>query len=85
MTQFQAAPTIPLKTGTDRKHYVDYKSVDDLRRLMTQYGKIYTRMRLAAPAREQRRVAQGKRPRERGWCHGLGLITRCTTHLVGNH
>ena len=58
MTQFQAAPTIPLKTGTDGKHYVDYKSVDDLRRHVTATGEIYTRKRLAASAREQRRVAQ---------------------------
>ena len=58
MTQFQTAPTIPLKTGTDGKDYIDYKSVDDLRRLMTPNGKIYTRKRLGASAREQRRVAQ---------------------------
>ncbi|MAD77889.1 MAG: 30S ribosomal protein S18 [Planctomycetaceae bacterium] len=58
MTQFQAAPTIPLKTGADGKEYIDYKSVDDLRRLMTPNGKIYTRKRLGASAREQRRVAQ---------------------------
>ncbi len=58
MSQFQAAPTIPLKTGTDGKEYVDYKSVEDLRRMMTPNGKIYTRKRLDASAREQRRVAQ---------------------------
>ena len=58
MTQFQTAPTIPLKTGTDGKDYIDYKSVDDLRRLMTPNGKIYTRKRLGASAREQRRVAR---------------------------
>ncbi|MCP4837172.1 MAG: 30S ribosomal protein S18 [Phycisphaera sp.] len=58
MSQFQTAPTIPIKTGSDGKDYVDYKSVDDLRRLMTPNGKIYTRKRLGASAREQRRVAQ---------------------------
>ena len=58
MSQFQAAPTIPLKTGTDGKEYVDYKSGEDLRRMMTPNGKIYTRKRLDASAREQRRVAQ---------------------------
>ena len=42
----------------DVKDYIDYKSVDDLRRLMTPNGKIYTRKRLGASAREQRRVAQ---------------------------
>ena len=51
MSQFQAAPTIPLKTGTDGKEYVDYKSVEDLRRMMTPNGKIYTRKRLDASAR----------------------------------
>jgi len=58
MSQFQAAPTIPLRTGSDGKEYIDYKSVDDLRRLMTPTAKIYTRKRLGASAREQRRVAQ---------------------------
>ena len=58
MSQFQAAPTIPLRTGSGGKEYIDYKSVDDLRRLMTPNGKIYTRKRLGASAREQRRVAQ---------------------------
>lgn len=58
MTQFQAAPTIPIKTGSDGKEYVDYKSVDELRRMMTPNGKIYTRKRLGASAREQRRLAQ---------------------------
>ncbi len=58
MTQFQAAPTIPIKTGSDGKEYVDYKSVEELRRMMTPNGKIYTRKRLGASAREQRRLAQ---------------------------
>ncbi|MEE2894393.1 MAG: 30S ribosomal protein S18 [Planctomycetota bacterium] len=58
MSQFQAAPTIPLRTGSDGKEYIDHKSVDALRRLMTPNGKIYTRKRLGASAREQRRVAQ---------------------------
>ena len=58
MSQVQAAPTSPLRTGSDGKEYIDYKSVDDLRRLMTPNGKIYTRKRLGASAREQRRVAQ---------------------------
>ena len=58
MTQFQAAPTIPIKTGSDGKEYVDYKSVEELRRMMTPNGKIYTHKRLGASAREQRRLAQ---------------------------
>jgi small subunit ribosomal protein S18 len=47
-----------LKTGADGNPYVDYKSVDDLRRLMTPNGKIYSRKRLGTTAREQRMVAQ---------------------------
>jgi small subunit ribosomal protein S18 len=66
--QFQsAAPTTPapgsrkagyLKTGVGEEVYVDYKAVDDLRRLMTPNGKIYSRKRLAVSAREQRMIAQ---------------------------
>lgn len=47
-----------LKTGVAEEVYVDYKSVDDLRRLMTPNGKIYSRKRLAVSAREQRMIAQ---------------------------
>ena len=56
------------RTGTDRvtllrqdsqgRSYVDYKAADDLRRLMTPNGKIYSRKRLGLSAREQRMVAQ---------------------------
>lgn len=65
--QFQsAAPTTTtgsrkgayLKTGVGEEEYVDYKAVDDLRRLMTPNGKIYSRKRLAVSAREQRMIAQ---------------------------
>ena len=34
--------------------WVDYKNVDELRRLMTPNGKIYSRKRLSTSAREQR-------------------------------
>jgi small subunit ribosomal protein S18 len=57
----QAAPrTKPayLKTGVKDKQYVDYKAVDDLRRLMTPNGKIYSRRRLGVSAGEQRKIAQ---------------------------
>jgi small subunit ribosomal protein S18 len=68
----QQAPSIPgqpstpgrrpkpgyLKTGADGNSYVDYKAVDDLRRLMTPNGKIYSRKRLGVSAGEQRMVAQ---------------------------
>ena len=47
-----------LKTGNGEELYVDYKAVDDLRRLMTPNGKIYSRKRLAVSAREQRMIAQ---------------------------
>lgn len=47
-----------IKTGADGNAYVDYKSVDDLRRLMTPNGRIYSRKRLAISAREQRMVSQ---------------------------
>lgn len=47
-----------LKRGVGDEMYVDYKAVDDLRRLMTPNGKIYSRKRLAVSAREQRMIAQ---------------------------
>ncbi|MDP7028652.1 MAG: 30S ribosomal protein S18 [Phycisphaerales bacterium] len=47
--------------------WVDYKDVDDLRRLMTPNGKIYSRKRLGTNAAEQRRVSQAiKRARFMG-------------------
>jgi len=47
--------------------WVDYKDVDDLRRLMTPNGKIYSRKRLGTSAAEQRRVSQAiKRARFMG-------------------
>jgi len=47
-----------LKTGVAEEVYVDYKSVDDLRRLMTPNGKIYSRKRLGVTARQQRMISQ---------------------------
>ena len=58
MSHFQTTPQVPLKTGSDGKHYVDYKSTDELRKMLTPNGKIYSRKRLGASAREQRRLAQ---------------------------
>ena len=47
--------------------WVDYKDVDELRRMMTPNGKIYSRKRLGTSAVEQRRVAQAiKRARFMG-------------------
>ena len=45
-----------LKGEKDRK-FVDYKQVDDLRRLMTPNGKIYSRKRTGISSGEQRKVA----------------------------
>jgi small subunit ribosomal protein S18 len=47
-----------LKTDKDGGLFVDYKSVDDLRRTMTPNGKIYSRKRLGTTAREQRMLSQ---------------------------
>ncbi|MDP7008779.1 MAG: 30S ribosomal protein S18 [Phycisphaerales bacterium] len=47
-----------LKTDNTGKKYIDYKSVEDLRRLMTPNGKIYSRKRLNASAKQQRMIAQ---------------------------
>ena len=38
--------------------YVDYKETDDLRRLLTPNGKIYSRKRLGCTAGEQRMIAR---------------------------
>ncbi len=47
-----------LKTDNRDRKYIDYKSVEELRRLMTPNGKIYSRKRLGTSAKEQRMVAQ---------------------------
>jgi len=46
-----------LREGKQGK-FVDYKSADELRRLMTPNGKIYSRKRLGVSAREQRMISQ---------------------------
>lgn len=60
MTQFYrpARQAGFVKEGATGKPYVDYKSIDELRRMMTPNGKIYSRKRLGASAREQRMIAQ---------------------------
>ena len=40
------------------KRYVDYKTVDELRRLMTPNGKIYSRKRTGVSSKQQRMVAR---------------------------
>lgn len=66
MSQFQssASPAASnkraayLRTGVGDEVYVDYTAIDDLRRLMTPNGKIYSRKRLGVSAREQRMISQ---------------------------
>jgi len=57
MTQFQTTPQIPHSNSVSGRKYVDYKNVEDLRRLLTPNGKIYSRRRLQASAWEQRQIA----------------------------
>ncbi len=40
------------------KPYVDYKKVDELRRLMTPNGKVYSRKRTGVSSKEQRMAAR---------------------------
>jgi small subunit ribosomal protein S18 len=47
-----------LQTGAAGKMFVDYKRADDLRRLMTPNGKIYSRKRTGISSREQRQIAR---------------------------
>jgi len=56
-----------LEKGARGRFYVDYKNVDELRRMMTPNGKIYPRKRQGVSAREQRMIAQAiKRARYMG-------------------
>ena len=55
------------KKSANGTAYVDWKDVENLRRLMSPNGKIYGRKRLSTTAREQRMVAQAvKRARFMG-------------------
>jgi ribosomal protein S18 len=47
-----------LSRNNRNRLYVDYKKVDELRRLMTPNGKIHSRKRSGASSWEQRAVAQ---------------------------
>lgn len=56
-----------LKSGVKGTLWVDYKSVDELRRLMTPNGKIYSRKRLGTSSSQQKKVAKAiKRARHMG-------------------
>ncbi len=60
MSRFGGSPrqNTLVKTGAKGKPYVDYKNVEDLRRMMTPNGKIYSRKRTGSSAREQRMIAK---------------------------
>ena len=66
--QFGAGPRARLaRKSSNGTLYVDYRQVDDLRRMMTPNGKIQTRKRTGLSAREQRLVARAiKRARYMG-------------------
>lgn len=70
MSQFNRFPTPrskPTQTSGKGVEFVDYKNVDELRRMMTPNGKIYGRKRLGTNARQQRMVASAiKRARHMG-------------------
>jgi small subunit ribosomal protein S18 len=71
MTKFaRFSPTPKIKvvrTGAKGKPYVDWKDVENLRRMMSPNGKIYGRKRLSTSAKEQRMVARAiKRARYMG-------------------
>jgi small subunit ribosomal protein S18 len=46
------------QTGKGGTVYVDFKNVDELRRMMTPNGKIYSRKRQGVSATEQRMIAR---------------------------
>ena len=50
-------PKVTKTSGKDVK-YVDYKQFEDLRRMMSPNGKIYSRKRLSTSAPEQAMIAQ---------------------------
>ncbi len=47
-----------LKTSSKGVDYVDWKDVENLRRMMSPNGKIYGRKRLYTTQREQKMIAQ---------------------------
>ena len=59
MSQLQPPPPqFRLKEGAGGKLFVDYRATEDLRRLMTPNGKIYSRKRTSLSAQHQAQVAQ---------------------------
>ncbi|MFO0872382.1 MAG: 30S ribosomal protein S18 [Phycisphaerales bacterium] len=65
MTQYQNIPSAApvtepriVKINDEYTDFVDYKNVDELRRMMTPNGKIFSRKRLSVTARGQRNIAR---------------------------
>ncbi len=61
------APVKVVKESGKGVRYVDYKDVEQLRRMMSPNGKIYGRKRIGVSAKDQRLIAQAvKRARFMG-------------------
>ncbi len=62
MSRFNRFGTQPkikvVKEGFKGQEFVDYKDVENLRRLMSPNGKIFARKRVQSSAKEQRMIAQ---------------------------
>lgn len=52
------APAAADKSAPKQKLVIDYKNVEDLRRVLTPNGKIVSRKRAGLSARDQARIAQ---------------------------
>ena len=59
-TKFQSSKSKSkaIQSTEDGKLFVDYKNVEELRRMMSPNGKILTRKRTGLSALEQRKIAQ---------------------------
>ena len=55
---FGAVAVAPGERSAKQKLTIDYKNIDDLRRVLTSNGKIISRKRAGLSARDQSRVAQ---------------------------
>ncbi len=59
MAQFQSQFGAPQRAeGIDPKVAIDYKNVDELRKMLTPNGRIYGRKRLSSSARAQREICK---------------------------
>ncbi len=66
-SRFGPTKTKVTKTSAKGVEYVDFKDIENLRRLMSPNGKVYGRKRLGTSAHDQRLVAQAvKRARFMG-------------------